>query len=112
MFNSAPDRLRGVDAELQLRALVGFGHRIAAHGAGEAALRADRQARHIDVLRRLVRTPAQIVELLELRRLRANEAEYDAFVPRDKTQRRKSTGARRIELEQEMIDLRTAEELL
>src|SRR3989442_850292 len=99
MFNSAPDLARGVDAELQLRALVGLGHGIAAHRAGEAALRADRQARRIDVFRRLVRTPAQIVELLELRRLRADEAEHNAFILRDKTQRRKSTGARRIELE-------------
>src|SRR2546428_3415503 len=105
MFNSAPDRVRGVDAELQLRALVGLGHRIAAHRAGEAALRADRQARHIDVLRRLVRTPAQIVELLELRRLRAHQAEHYALLLRYEAQRRETAGARRVELQQEVIDV-------
>src|SRR2546422_9707044 len=112
MFNSAPDGVRRVDAELELGALVSLGHRVAAHGAGKAALRADRQPRGVDVFSRLVGPLAQLVQFLKLRRLRAHQAKHYALLLRYEAQRRETAGARRIELEQEMVDVRTAEELL
>src|SRR6185295_17070316 len=95
----APDRARRIHAQPQLRALVGLGHRIAADRARESALRADRAARGIDVLRRFVGAPLERIDRFELRHFAADHPEHGALRLRQEPQWSEAPGARRIEFE-------------
>src|SRR5262245_13037703 len=93
---STPDRLGGLHPQPQLGAFVLFAQRIAGGGAGEAALRRDSQPVEIDVTRRLVGAPLEVVHPLQGRRLAADEAEYHALVLRQEAQRLEIAGAWRV----------------
>src|SRR5216683_4979336 len=111
-FPLCPDRARGIDDEPQLGALVRLAQGIAGDAAGEAALRADRQAVEIDVPRSFVGAAAQDLEALERRRLAADEAEHRALALRNEAQRRKIARARRVVFEQEVVDAGAPEQPL
>src|SRR5262245_28601729 len=82
---SAPDCLGSFNNKRQLGALVRFGKRVSSHGAGEAALGADRQTIVFDVTRGILGTTLQIAQVLNCRRLCAHEAEHNAFALRNET---------------------------
>src|SRR5262249_38311975 len=77
-------------------AFVRFAQRIAGGRAGEAALRRDGQPVEIDVARRLVGAPLEVVHPLQRRRLAADEAEHHALVLRHEAQRLEIARARRV----------------
>src|SRR5262249_36947971 len=85
---------------------------IAAHGACEAALRADRKARRIDVTSGLLDAPREALHTFDLRGLRADEAEHDPFVPRHEPERPEAPGAGTSELEEDIVHARPAEDPL
>src|SRR5439155_21331708 len=65
-----------------------------------------------DELRRLVDAPQQLVLRLDLVRLSANQAEHRDLVARHVTQRLEASRSRRVELEQEAVDVLCVEHLL
>src|SRR6516225_2389693 len=81
----SPNRVRGVDGQLQLRALVRLGERVAAGAAGEAALRANGEALGGDIFRRFIDAPLQAVDRFEHRGFAADQPEHHALSLRDKT---------------------------
>jgi hypothetical protein len=78
-----PDRVRRVHGQPQLRALVRLGERVAAGAAGEAALRANREALRGDILRRFIDAPLQAIDRFEYRRFAADQPEHYALSLRD-----------------------------
>src|SRR5262249_30582769 len=105
----SPDRVRGLDGQPQLRALVRLGERVAAGAAGEAALRANGEPLGGDIFRRFIDAPLQAIERFEHRHFAADQPEHDALSLRDEAQRCKVAGSRRVIFEQEMVCVRARE---
>ncbi len=64
----------------------------------------------VDVLRRLVDAPPELIDRLERAHLGAHQAEHDALPLRHEAQRREIAGAGRVVLEQEVVDVGLLEE--
>src|SRR5262245_24189595 len=109
---SGPDSARHLDHPLQLAALVIPGDQIAELHRGEAALGRDGQALDRDVLGRLVDPPAQEVDRLERRDLRADEPQRDHLVAGQEAQRLEPACPLGVVLQQEAVDVELAECLL
>jgi len=90
----SPDRVRGIDGQPQLRALVCLGERVAAGAAGEAALRANGEPLGGDIFRRFIDAPLQAVDRFEHRRFAADQPQHDALSLRDEAQRCKVAGSK------------------
>src|SRR5580692_2477508 len=109
----APGRDRGVRHDPELAELVLLGELVPALGhRREAALRADREVVDVDVLCGLVDPRHDLVDVLELRRLRAHQAEDHDLSLGHVAQRLEPAGPVVVELEQEAVDGERAEQPL
>src|SRR6266850_7398490 len=96
----SPDLLRQLDDQAQLVLLRAWRDRIALGDAGEAALRAHRQTRDVDVAARRIDAALQVVLLFHRGRLGGDEAQNDVLVSREVAQRREIAGPRAVILEE------------
>src|SRR4051812_21799220 len=76
----APDLLRGLDDQAELRPLLVLRQLVALDRRGEAALRGQAELLERRVLRRLLDATLQLVLRLELAALRRHEAEHDLLL--------------------------------
>src|SRR3954452_7767415 len=110
---SVPPALgRRLDDEAQLRPLLLLGDRVALDRRGEAALRRQAELVEIDVLRRRLDAPLELVLALELRALRRDEPEHDDLALRDEAQRLEPARALVVPLHEEPVDLELVEQRL
>src|SRR5215217_6082853 len=109
----APDFLRHLDDEAQLRPLLLLAEHVALDGGREAALRRQAQLLERRVPRRLLDTPQQLFPRLELAALRRHEPEHDLLLAlRQEAQRLEAARALVVPLHEEAVDVELVQERL
>src|SRR4029450_5419990 len=93
---SAPHLFGELHDHAQLRPLLLLGQEIALLGRGEAALRRERELIDIDVFRRLLDPPLELIAALELAGLGGDEPEHDGLALWHEPQRLEPAGARAV----------------
>src|SRR5579885_2851089 len=107
---SAPYAPRHVRDQFELAPLIVGREQIAAHRAGETALRAEREPLERHVTRGLVDPPTQRLGRLQHRRLGADEPEHHGLVRRHEAQRGEIAGTLGVVLEKKRLDAHFIEE--
>src|SRR3954468_15827588 len=108
----APHLPRRFDYQLELALLVVLGEQVADNVGREATLRADRELVERDEARGFVDPPLDLVDLFELRDLRADQAEHHDPALGDEAQRLKTARTRAVVFQQETIERQLVEHTL
>src|SRR5829696_1030212 len=109
---SAPDLVRDLAEQIELRLLVVEGDQIARQRRGEPALRAERQALQRDVLGGLLDPLLELVGILQLGLLGGDQAEHDGLPLGYEAQGLERPGPGRVVLGEDPVALEVVEELL
>src|SRR4051794_26499879 len=103
---SSPHLVGELDDHAKLRPLFVLGQDIAFLGRGEAALRGEAQLIDVDILRRLVDAPLDVVLLFQRTTLRGDEAEHDLLLALGHEARRlETTGAIGVVFQKIAVDI-------
>src|SRR3954470_13298256 len=112
-FLSSPHLVGELDDHAKLGPLFVLGQDIALLGRGEAALRGEAQLIDVDILRRLVDAPLDVVLLFQRTTLRGDEAEHDLLLALGhEAQRLETTGAIGVVFQEIAVDVDLAQQAI